>query len=82
MLATVLVYSYDAVGGFLSLTQTGILSVTDIDQSRAGRLIASTALLKNLNLLSIGIIFFLLTLTLLLSRILSQAFMSLINKHN
>ena len=48
LLTTVLVYSYDTTGDSLSLKQTGILSVTDVDRSRARRLMASTALFKNL----------------------------------
>ena len=44
-----LVYSYDTIGGFLSLT--GILSVTDVDHRSAGRLMALTALFKNLILI-------------------------------
>ena len=48
LLATVLVYSYDTVGGSLSLKETGILSVTDVDCRSAGSLMASTALFKKL----------------------------------
>ena len=43
-----LVYSYDTIGGSLSLKYTGILLVTDVDRRSAGRLMASTALFKNL----------------------------------
>ena len=41
-------YSNDTIGGSLSLKWTGILSVTDVDRGSAGRLIACTALFKNL----------------------------------
>ena len=43
-----LVYTYDIIGGSLSLKYTGILSLTDVEGSRAGRFMASTALFKNL----------------------------------
>ena len=43
-----LVYTYGITGGSLSLKYSGILSVTDVERSRAGRLMASTALFKNL----------------------------------
>ena len=43
-----LVNSYDTTGGSLSLKWTGILSVTDVDRRSDGRLMASTALFKNL----------------------------------
>ena len=42
------VYSCDTVGGSLFLKQTGILIVTDVDRGSAGRVMASTALLKSL----------------------------------
>ena len=48
-----LVYSYDTIGGSLSLKHTGILSVTDVDRRGAGRLMASTALFKNLIFINI-----------------------------
>ena len=48
LLATLLVYSYDTIGGSLSLKYTGILYVTDVNHRSAGRFMASTALLKNL----------------------------------
>ena len=40
-------YSYDKVGGSLSFKWTELLSVADADCKSAGRLMASTALLKN-----------------------------------
>ena len=43
-----LVYSYDTVGGFLSLKNAGILSMTDVDGGSVGRLMTSSALFKNL----------------------------------
>ena len=43
-----LVYSYDTIGGSLSLKHPGILFMTDVDRRSAGRLMASTALFKNL----------------------------------
>ena len=47
LLATVLVYSYDIIGGSLFLNQTGILLATDLDRKMAGRLMTCIALFMN-----------------------------------